>query len=163
MGVHQGTRLGSRIRLRRTRLFSPVAFHRNGEIVTRSQADDWSITRSLAFVAATFAIMLGTLLPFAALAASSPDHSLVICSAETPRAFLIRVDGPGQDQDKGPGGIKCAACLLGFAADLPEPPTSRRIAAPTTRPAAIFLASATAVAPPGAVPPRPPSTAPPVV
>ena len=37
--------------------------------MTQSQSENWSMMRSLAFLAATFAIVIGTLLPFAALAA----------------------------------------------------------------------------------------------
>ena len=55
--------------------------------MTRSQADNWSAARSLAFLAAVFALALGSLLPFAALAAARPGHPLVICSAEGPQTL----------------------------------------------------------------------------
>ncbi len=61
--------------------------------VTRSQAESWSTARSLAFLAATFAIVFGSLLPFAALAASTPGHPMVICSTEGPQTIAIGVDG----------------------------------------------------------------------
>ena len=131
--------------------------------MTRSQADDWSIARSLAFLAATFAIVFGSLMPFAALAASTPGHPMVICSAEGPQTISIGVDGA--DHDKGPshgmGGANCAACLLSFATALPDPPLIQKAITPTTRPASVFIAAAPHVSPPARAPPRPPSTAPP--
>jgi hypothetical protein len=131
--------------------------------VTRSQADDWSIARSLAFLAATFAIVFGSLMPFAALAASTPGHPMVICSAEGPQTISIGVDGAhsGKGPNTGLDGAKCAACLLAFAAALPEPPRFQKASAPTTRPASIFIAATPQARPPARAPPRPPSTAPP--
>ena len=128
--------------------------------MNRSQADSWSIARSLAFLAATFAIVFGSLMPFAALAASTPGHPLVICSAEGPQTISVGVDGV--DKTGTPmGGVKCAACLLAFAAALPEPPLMLAVGAASTRPAPVFLAEAAAPPPPARAPPRPPSTAPP--
>ena len=142
--------------------------------MNRSQADNWSMTRSLAFLAATFAIMFGSLMPYAALAASTPGHPIVLCSAEGPQTIAFGVDGFDQsgqfharDQSgkgqsgKGMGGAKCAACLLAFAAALPEPPLMTPVAAPTTRPASVFIAGTPRPSPPARAPPRPPSTAPP--
>jgi len=129
--------------------------------VTRSQADNWSIARSLAFLAATFAIVFGSVMPFAALAASTPGHPMVICSAEGPQTIAIGVDGAHRDNTKGMGGAKCAACLLAVAADLPQPPLAIKVAAASSRPASIFVAPPSRPAPPARAPPRPPSTAPP--
>ncbi|HEX8470679.1 MAG TPA: DUF2946 family protein [Brevundimonas sp.] len=131
--------------------------------MTRSQADDWSIARSLAFLAATFAIVFGSLMPFAALAASTPGDPMVICSAEGPQTISIGVDGADHDKSpsRGMAGAKCAACLLSFAAALPEPPLALKAAGPITRPASIFIAAGPRVSPPARAPPRPPSTAPP--
>ena len=129
--------------------------------MTRSQADSWSIARSLAFLAATFAIVFGSLMPFAALAASTPGHPMVICSAEGPQTIAIGVDGD-HDAGKGMGGVKCAACLLAFAAALPEPPLMQAVASAAVRPTSVFVAGAAALPPPARAPPRPPSTAPPI-
>jgi len=128
--------------------------------VTRSQADSWSIARSLAFLAATFAIVFGSLMPFAALAASTPGHPMVICSTEGPQTIAIDVDGQS-DAGKGMAGAKCAACLLAFAAALPDPPILQPADVATTRPASVFIADSAAPPPPARAPPRPPSTAPP--
>ena len=129
--------------------------------MNRSQADNWSIRRSLAFLAATFAIVFGSVMPFAALAASTPGHPMVICSAEGPQTIAIGVEGAHRDNTKGMGGAKCAACLLAVAADLPEPPVAVRVAAASSRPASIFVAPPSPPVPPARAPPRPPSTAPP--
>ena len=128
----------------------------------RSQADNWSIARSLAFLAATFAIVFGSVMPFAALAASTPGHPMVICSAEGPQTVAIGVDGAHRDNTKGMGGAKCAACLLTFAAALPEPPVALKIAGAVPHPASIFVAAPSRPAPPARAPPCPPSTAPPL-
>jgi len=129
--------------------------------VIRSQAETWSTRRSLAFLAATFAIVFGSLLPFAALAASTPGHPIVICSAEGPQTISVGVDGE-HSGSKGLAGAKCAACLISFAAALPTPPMMTAAAMPTTRPATVFIAQPVRLSPPARAPPRPPSTAPPL-
>ncbi|MFC5345503.1 DUF2946 family protein [Brevundimonas staleyi] len=127
--------------------------------MTRPQAESWSTARSLAFLAATFAIVFGSLLPFAALAASTPGHPMVICSTEGPQTISIGVDGP--DAGKGMAGAKCAACVLAFAAALPEPPRLTPAKGASVHPATVFVAQHEAAPPPARGPPRPPSTAPP--
>jgi len=128
--------------------------------VTRPQAETWSIARSLAFLAATFAIVFGSLLPFAAYAASTPGHPMVICSAEGPQTISIGVDGQ-QDPNKGMSGVKCSACVMAVVADLPTPPALQPARTDTTYPASRFVTRSQAVPPPARAPPRPPSTAPP--
>ncbi len=127
--------------------------------MTRSHAESWSTLRSLAFLAATFAIVFGSLLPFAALAASTPGHPMVICSTEGPQTIAIGVDGP--DSGKGMAGAKCSSCVLAFAAALPEPPRITPARGATVRPATVFIVQHEAAPPPARGPPRPPSTAPP--
>lgn len=126
--------------------------------MTRSQSENWSIARSLAFLAATFAIVIGTLMPFAALAASVPGQPIVICSAEGPQTILAGgVDGPINKHV----GAKCAACVMPLLAALPEPP------APTPAPVVrmvepvVYTPFRVSPPPPARAPPRPPSTAPP--
>ena len=128
--------------------------------MNRSQADNWSIRRSLAFLAATFAIVIASLLPFAALAAATPGHPIVICSAEGTQTIAVGMDGE-HGGTKGLAGVKCAACLLAFAAALPEPPIVRPLSQGVTRPADVFIALRDHPLPPVRGPPRPPSTAPP--
>ena len=128
--------------------------------MTRPQTESWSTARSLAFLAATFAIVFGSLLPFAALAASTPGHPIVICSTEGPQTIATGVDGE-HGGTKGMAGAKCAACVLAFTAALPDPPRLTPASAPATRPASIFVIQPAAASPPARGPPRPPSTAPP--
>ncbi|HBY44009.1 MAG TPA: hypothetical protein DEH03_10035, partial [Brevundimonas sp.] len=86
--------------------------------MTRSQAENWSTWRSLAFLAATFAIVIGSLMPFAALAASTPGYPIVICSADGPQTIQSGgVDGPVKEHM----GAKCAACVMPLLAALPAP------------------------------------------
>jgi len=128
--------------------------------VNRSASESWSITRSLAFLAATFAIVLGTLMPFAAMAASVPGHPIVLCSAEGPRT--IQSGGPTEEHpEDGLSGAKCAACVMPLPGVLPPPPV------PEPAPAVRIVAAidhaplSTSPPPPARAPPRPHSTAPP--
>jgi hypothetical protein len=128
--------------------------------VSRSRAETWSTWRSLAFLAATFAIVLGSLLPFAALAASTPGHPIVICSAEGPKTIATGMDGE-HGGPRGMAGAECAACVMVFVADVPAPPAVQPARAATTRPASVFVRQHEAAPPPARGPPRPHSTAPP--
>lgn len=128
--------------------------------VNRSTADHWSVSRSLAFLVATFAIVLGTLLPFGAMAAARPGETLVFCTAEGPQTVQVggEVDGPGGKAKP----AKCAACVMPLLAALPVPPTPEPTAAPVFAPAAVWVAENVSPPPPARAPPRPPSTAPPL-
>ncbi len=128
--------------------------------MTRSYAETWSIARSFAFLAAMFAIVIGSLLPFAALAASTPGQPIVICSAEGPKTIATGVDGE-HGGTRGMAGAECAACVLAFTADLPAPPMVERSEAATTHPANVVVLRHEAAPPPARGPPRPHSTAPP--
>jgi hypothetical protein len=128
--------------------------------VTRSQSDNWSTTRSLAFLAAVFALVIGTLLPSAVLAAAVPGQPIIICSAEGNRVIAVGMDGE-HGGPKGLDGSKCAACLLVAAAALPEPPRIRALSRPAAHPADVFIPLIERPRPPARAPPRPPSTAPP--
>lgn len=126
----------------------------------RSQADDWSIARSLAFLAATFAIVLGTLLPFGAMAAARPGEPVIMCSSEGPLTVQV-----GGDMD-GPGGkthpAKCAACVMPLLAAMPTPAEPEPCASVFSVRAEDWTAAFAAPPPPARGPPRPPSTAPPL-
>lgn len=121
---------------------------------------DLSLTRAVALLAALFAIVFGSLAPFAAQAAARPGQTLILCSAEGPQSLSLDAFGKPMD-GKAPATAKCAACLLTVPADLPTPPAPVRAAAPATRPASTFVAATPVVLPPARAPPRPPSTAPP--
>lgn len=126
--------------------------------MTRPQTESWSIWRSLALMAATFAIVLGSLLPYAAMAAARPGETLVLCSSDGPQT--IRVDADGKP-DRSVPPPKCAACVMAVAAVLPTPPAPQPCATPAVTPASTFTALIASPPPPARAPPRPPSTAPP--
>lgn len=126
-----------------------------------SRADPpWSVIKSLAFLAAIFAIVVGATLPTAVAAAPVTGHPVQLCSGEQ-----IFVDGAGQPVRPEPGpadGLECAACLAGALAALTPPPPADASAAPPrpgpgAQPAPALSAPVHAVR----LAPRPPSTAPP--
>lgn len=127
--------------------------------MTRSQADNWSIARSLAFLAATFAIVLGTLLPFGAMAAAQPGQPLVLCSAEGPQTIQIGADMDGPAREAHPA--KCAACVMPLLAAMPAPPAPEPVVLPAPTEAVVHSPASVNPPPPAGAPPRPPSTAPP--
>ncbi|KDP94864.1 hypothetical protein ER13_09015, partial [Brevundimonas sp. EAKA] len=114
--------------------------------MNRSGADHWSTSKSLAFLAAVFALMLGALLPFGALAAVQHGQPLVICSAEGPQTIQSGgMDGPVNKHL----GAKCAACVVPLAAALPAPPAPE--------PAPVILTVETVVYSAARVSPPPPA------
>ncbi|MFN4296332.1 MAG: DUF2946 family protein [Brevundimonas sp.] len=125
-----------------------------------SRADTWSLWRSLAFLAAVFAIVLGALLPSAALAGSRDGRPIVMCSAQGPKT--IRVGGDGE-QTSGLKDARCAFCIPAHTPALPPPSPPRLL--PVLRPATTvaWTAAAQAAPPPARAPPRPYSTAPPLI
>jgi len=128
--------------------------------VTRPQAESWSTARSLAFLAATFAIVLGTLLPFGAMAAARPGETVVLCSAEGPLTVQVGgdVDGPGSKAHP----AKCAACVMPLLAPIPVPPAPERCPTPQVVETISWTSASASPPPPARAPPRPPSTAPPL-
>lgn len=124
-----------------------------------TRADTWSLWRSLAFLAAVFAVVLGALMPSAAMAGSRDGRPIVMCSAQGPKT--IRVGGDG-DQTSGLKDARCAVCIMAHAAALPPPAPPRPL--PVLRPSTtVAWTTATQAAPPPArAPPRPHSTAPPL-
>ncbi len=124
----------------------------------RSQADNWSTSKSLAFLAAVFALVLGSLLPFAALAAVQPGQPLIICSAEGPQTIQSGgMDGPVNKHV----GAKCAACVMPLAAALPCPPAPQPAPVVRILERVVYVVASVSPPPPARAPPRPPSTAPP--
>ncbi|WP_082572607.1 DUF2946 family protein [Brevundimonas sp. Root1423] len=126
--------------------------------MTRSQSDSWSITRSLAFLAAVFAIVLSSLLPVGAMAAT-PSGQVMLCSDAARMAT-----GAGGDQGDGGGKASpahCPACIMPLTATLPNPPVQQAAAIPDAVRTADWTAGFASPPPPARGPPRPPSTAPP--
>lgn len=134
---------------------------RYGAVVSARSPEHWSLFRSLAFLAATFAIMLGALLPTAVAASAASGSPIMLCSGEQ-----IFVDGDGRkaghDQPTPMDTLTCASCVLTALTALPPPPPVHPAAPPrilVVQPAAVTT-SLPACGPRQG--PRPPSTAPPV-
>ncbi len=126
--------------------------------MTRPQSDSWSTTRSLAFLVAVFAIVLGSLLPVGAMAAPRSGQILLCSDAARMAAGL------SGDQEDGGGKASpahCPACVMPLAAALPAPPVQQAAAIPDAVRAADWTAGFASPPPPARAPPRPPSTAPP--
>ena len=126
--------------------------------VERPVAQPWSVVRSLALLAAIFAVVLGAALPSAVAASSATGHPVQLCSGD--QVFVVHHDPASQDTDPS-ASLTCADCLASvFVSLLPPPPPpgpAIPFARPTDRPAPA-LETLTAAA---TVAPRPPSTAPP--
>ncbi|MDY6923282.1 MAG: hypothetical protein SWI22_04900 [Pseudomonadota bacterium] len=130
--------------------------------MTRPAARSWSVSKSLALLAAIFAVVLAATLP-SAVAASAAGHPVQLCAGD--RIFVVDMDaGRSTPGDTDPsGGLHCADCLASaFVSLLPPPPPpgpTARLALPT-----VHRAPAPDRQTPGpALAPRPPSTAPPAV
>jgi hypothetical protein len=132
-------------------------------LVETPPAQPWSVSRSLALLAAIFAIVMGALLPSAVAASPASGHPIQLCSGQ--RIFVVD-DGSGTPvrQDPVPAdSLKCAACLAGaFIALAPPPPARAPVAAPSPRRGAHALPVSSPPVDAVRLSPRPPSTAPPV-
>lgn len=86
-----------------------------------SSSEQWSLTRSLAFLAAIFAITLGALLPATALALS-PTTTVMLCSGDR---MVVAVDADGRPTPDKPAPMdtmKCPLCVLAATATPMLPP-----------------------------------------
>ena len=129
--------------------------------VSSRSPEHWSLAKSLAFLAATFAIVFGSLLPAAVAASPALGAPVVLCSGDA--AFVVYdEDGghPAPIKDADVDSLGCAAALLsGLAATSSPPPASPdRLALQPFQPAPLRANAEAAAEHPA---PRPPSTAPP--
>ena len=98
--------------------------------VVSSSSEHWSLWRSLAFLAATFAIMLGTLLPSAVAASAATGSPIVLCSGDQ---ILVVYDANGTPRSEKPSpmdSLECASCVLAAFTSLPPPPPVHPVAPP---------------------------------
>lgn len=118
--------------------------------------------RSLALLAAIFAVMLGATLPSAVAASPVTGQPIELCSGE--RIFLVDDDsGQPVRHDPTPAdSLKCAACLAVAFAALPPPPFIEPPAAPRPAVEARQRPIFTTSLPAARVAPKPPATAPPI-
>ena len=124
--------------------------------------EQWSIAKSLALLAAIFAVVVGATLPTAVAASSGVGHAVQLCSGE--QVFVLDDDRGGPlDQDPPSSSLECAACLAAaFAAVIPSPPSETPTTPPCLVPEGGLARSDFAVTAAKRPAPRPPSTAPPV-
>lgn len=129
--------------------------------MTRTPPESWSTVRSLAFLAASFAILFGTLLPSAVAASAATGTPITLCSGTQIR---VSYDADGQSQpvkDSDRASLDCAMCLLSGLTAIPTPPPLPVPLHPAPALAAPRAAIDRDRRPPSRAPPRPPSTAPP--
>ena len=87
-----------------------------------SPVEHWSLMRSLAFLAATFAIVFGSLLPSAVAASAATGDPVMLCSGDR---ILVVYDADGSPRPKAPtpmDSLSCADCVLSALTTLPPPP-----------------------------------------
>lgn len=128
--------------------------------MTREPTDEISLTRALAILAATFAIVFASLLPSAVAASAATDTPVQLCSGQIVRVAFDADGHPVPVDDDDWAGLACAMALLSGlqALDVPPvtlsvPPSEPRSAAPTPMPETDRPAARH--------PPKPPATAPP--
>lgn len=124
----------------------------------------WSVMRSLVLLAAIFAVVVGATLPTAVAASAGVGHPIQLCSGE--QVFVIS-DAAGAATGEEPASfpsLDCAACLAAaFVAVTPAPPTEAAAAASSAHPESLRVPVVPATCHAVQGPPRPPSTAPPMV
>ena len=118
--------------------------------------------RSLAFLAATFAIVFGTLLPSAVAASAASGDPVVLCSGDQ---IMVVYDKDGSPRPLSPtpmDSLDCADCVLSALTTLPPPPQPLQPVVPP-RIVVVLPDLLPAAIPPGGLRAGlpPPSTAPP--
>jgi hypothetical protein len=132
-----------------------------GRGVRASSTEHWSLFRSLAFLAATFAIVFGAMLPSAVAASTAAGSPIVLCSGDQ---ILVVQDADGVSKQRKPSlldSLKCASCVLANFTALPPPPI-HPVAPPrivALQPRAVWASLPSTQVRTGL---RPPSTAPPL-
>ena len=126
-----------------------------------SSVEHWSLMRSLAFLAATFAIVFAALLPSAVAASPAIGSPVMLCSGDR---IMVVQDADGASRPEKPSGMDsqtCASCVLASFTALPPPPPPHPAAPPRIVAVRAGMAEANAPPPASHGGPRPPSTAPP--
>lgn len=128
--------------------------------MTREPTDEISLTRALAILAATFAIVFASLLPSAVASSAATDTPVQLCSGQVLRV-VFDADGhpvPVDDDDR--AGLTCAMALLSGLQAVDVPPVT--LSAPPAEPRELAPAPRIEADRPAARhPPKPPATAPP--
>lgn len=125
-------------------------------------SEHWSLTKSLAFLAATFAIVFATFMPVAVAASPSLGAPVVLCGGGELR--VIHLDEEGQPvEDHSTPSLTCAMALLSGLAAVPVPELQPHTVPVGFERNAPLYSAANYRQPPVRGPPlRPHSTAPPI-
>lgn len=128
--------------------------------MTREPTDEISLTRALAILAATFAIVFAALLPSAVAASAATDTPVQLCSGQIVRVAFDADGHPVPAEDDARAGLTCAMALLSGLQAVDVPPVT--LSAPPVEPRAVAPAPARETAHPAVRrSPKPPATAPP--
>ena len=128
--------------------------------MTREPTAEISLTRALAILAATFAIVFATLLPSAVAASAATDTPVQLCSGQMVRVTFDADGHPVPVEDDARAGLTCAMALLSGLQAVDVPPVT--LSAPPVEAAAIAPAPVPETDRPAVRhPPKPPATAPP--
>lgn len=128
--------------------------------MSRSRVESWSLTRSLAFLAAVLAMSLGAMVPAVVAASASTGAPIVLCSGGQLRIVQLSADETGEQHEQ--ASLTCAMALMAGLAAIPTPDPASAIVHVYPVSEAPRLSADRARRPPPHAPPRPPSTAPPI-
>lgn len=127
-----------------------------------SGSEHWSLAKSLAFLAATFAIVFATFLPAAVAASPSLGSPVVLCGNGQLRVIYLDDDGQPVEDHSTPS-LQCAMALLSGFAAIPLPAFEPYVEPVVFEPYTPLYSTTSYRQPPVRGPPlRPPSTAPPI-
>lgn len=128
--------------------------------MTRDPANEISLTRALAILAATFAIVFASLLPSAVAASAASDAPVRLCSGEMVRMAFDAHGQPVPVEGDQQASLTCAMALLSGLQAVDTPPVALP-AQPETVAAPTFTPASTAATRTALYAPKPPATAPP--
>ena len=130
--------------------------------MSQSGSEHWSLTKSLAFLAATFAIVFATFIPVAVAASPSIGAPVVLCGGGQLRVIYLDDDGQPVEDHSTPS-LTCAMALLSGLAAVPVPELqSHKVPVVFERNAPLYGAANYRQPPVRGPPLRPHSTAPPI-
>lgn len=98
--------------------------------VSRRSPEHWSLMRSLAFLAATFAIVFAALLPSAVAASAPAGEPVMMCSGDHMLVVRHTHGSPAPLSPGSMGGTECADCVLAALTTLPPAPPLHPAAPP---------------------------------
>lgn len=130
--------------------------------MSHTGSEHWSLTKSLAFLTATLAIVFATFMPVAVAASPSLGSPVVLCGGGELRVIYLDDNGEPVEDHSAPS-LNCAMALLSGFAALPLPDFEPHVEPLVfERNTPLYNAANYRQPPVRGPPPRPPSTAPPI-